>query len=146
MKVSDNSQHSRIKAFAFRVLPHQDLKQSIQEFATASNIKAGAIISAVGSLEEINIRYANRSAGNVQHGHFEIISLVGTISTEGSHLHLSVSTEDGQTIGGHLLDGNLIYTTAEIVLAAMPDFEFYREHDPTYNFRELVIKRASLEK
>jgi len=132
---------SAVQAHAFRILPHEDLKQSIGKFVAAHNIKAGAMITAVGSLEEINLRYANRPSGIVQHGHFEIVSLVGTLGITGCHLHLSVSNEDGQTFGGHLLDGNLVYTTAEIVIASFPGIEFHRENDPAYGFRELVIRQ-----
>lgn len=143
MKALKNSPPSALQAHAFRILPHQDLKQSIQKFVATHNIKAGAMITAVGSLEEINLRYANRPNGIVQHGHFEIVSLVGTLGVSGCHLHLSVSNEDGQTFGGHLLEGNLIYTTAEIVLAVLSGVEFQRETDHAYGFRELVIGPVS---
>jgi predicted DNA-binding protein with PD1-like motif len=65
---------------------------------------------------------------------------VGTFSDSSCHLHLSVSDNNGQTYGGHLLDGNLIYTTAEIVLIKLSDLEFSREIDPAYNFKELVVR------
>lgn len=108
--------------------------------AVENKIKAGFIATCVGSLEQINLRYANQPEGKILKGHFEIVSLVGTLTDSSSHLHLSVSDNTGKTIGGHLLDGNLIYTTAEIVIRELTDVQFEREIDSTYGYKELVIK------
>ena len=133
---------SRLESYAFRGLPHQDLKQVILDFAAHHNIQAGAVLTAVGSLEQYHIRFANQNAGVLRRGHFEIVSLAGTLSSTACHLHISLSDESGQTIGGHLLGQNLIYTTAEIVIAVLPDFVFDRETDPAYHYKELVVRRA----
>ena len=73
-------------------------------------------------------------------GHFEIVSLVGTLSTEGSHVHLSIADSTGKTIGGHLLEGCTIYTTAEIVIAKSNEMHFTREEDGTTPWKELQIR------
>jgi uncharacterized protein len=65
---------------------------------------------------------------------------MGTVSVNGSHIHISISDEKGQTIGGHLLEGNVVYTTAEIVIQEEDDLVFTREHDGTTGFKELQIK------
>ena len=54
---------------------------------------------------------------------------------------LSVADSTGKTIGGHLLDENLFYTTIELVIADLTDLEFTRETDSTYGYQELVIKK-----
>lgn len=110
------------------------------EFAKQHKIKAGCMVTAVGSLEQFNIRYANQEKGVLKKGHFELVSLTGTFSDTTSHLHLSVSDSSGITTGGHLLDDNLIYTTLEIVVSDLTDVEFTREEDHTYGYPELVIK------
>ena len=133
------SPSSILEGFAFRAGPHEDLKQSILEFAKINTISAGAIVTAVGSLEQFNLRYANQEHGEIKKGHFEIVSLVGTFSDSSCHLHVSVSDNTGQLYGGHLLQGNLIYTTAEIVLIKLSDLEFSRAIDPSYNYKELVV-------
>lgn len=127
--------------YSFRVRPHEDLKRVILGFATVNKIKAGAIVSCVGSLEQFCIRFANQAEGTVRKGFFEIVSLSGTFSDSSSHIHISVSNSEGNTTGGHLLDGNLVYTTAEIVVVDLVDLEFVREEDPTYGFLELVVKK-----
>ena len=98
----------------------------------------------MGSLTDVSLRLANQENATQYHGHFEIVSLVGTVSKSGgAHLHLSVSDSTGRTIGGHLLDGCRVYTTAELVLGALPDLQFSRETDPTFGYKELVVKPRS---
>jgi len=127
--------------YVLRLKPHADLKQSIFEFAKANKIKAGAIVTCVGSLEQYNLRFANQQNGTKATGHFEVLSLSGTFSDSSMHLHLSVADSTGKTIGGHLLDENLVYTTIELVIADLTDLEFTRETDSTYGYQELVIKK-----
>ncbi len=71
--------------------------------------------------------------------HFEITSITGTVSTHGSHLHVSISDEQGKTIGGHLVPGCRIYTTAEIVLAVFEDVIYKREFAEDSGYDELVV-------
>lgn len=130
----------QMQVHVFRLKPHEDLKTAIVEYAKANSITAGIVLTCVGSLEEYNIRFANEKAGKKLWGYFEIVSLTGTFSTSSSHLHLSVSDSRGNTIGGHLLDGNHIYTTAEIAIGVLPEITFEREIDATYGFSELVVK------
>jgi len=136
-----NDPSSRLRGYAFRLRPHEDLKKCIQQFAKTNGLKAGAILSAVGSLERLNIRFANQPDGTVRTGFFEIVSLTGTFSEASCHIHICVSDANGQTFGGHLLDENLIYTTAEIVVVNLYDLEFIRLTDTTYDYRELVVRR-----
>jgi predicted DNA-binding protein with PD1-like motif len=135
------SHPSEIRGYAFRLKPHEDLKKCILDFASINALKAGAILSAVGSLEQFNIRFANKPEGTSAKGFFEIISLTGTFSESSCHLHICVADENGQTFGGHLLDENLIYTTAEIIAVGLDDLAFLRITDTTYNYKELVVRR-----
>jgi len=127
--------------YTLRLKPHQDLKQQLIAFAKEEKLKAASLVSCVGSLEQFNLRYANQENGALKQGHFEIISLTGTFSDTSSHLHLAVSDSTGQTTGGHLLDQNLIYTTAEVVIVELTDLEFKREVDATYGYQELGIQK-----
>lgn len=137
---------SRLTGYAFRLRPHEDLKASIQQFAKVSKLKAGAILSAVGSLEQVNIRFANQKNGTLKTGFFEILSLTGTFSDDSCHIHVSVADAKGRTFGGHLLDQNLIYTTAEIVVSNLDDLEFKRVSDPVYGYKELVVRRRKMKR
>jgi uncharacterized protein len=53
-----------------------------------------------------------------------------------------VSDSTGKTIGGHLSDGNIIYTTAEIVILSSSEFIFKREKDGTTPWDELQVERV----
>ena len=126
--------------YTFRLKPGQDLFAGIEQFVQVHRIEAGCILTSVGSLTHAVIRLANRAAPSEYVGHFEIVSLTGTVSIHGSHLHLSISDGDGQTLGGHLVAGCRVYTTAEIVLAAFEDLTYRREllvNDSGYE--ELVV-------
>lgn len=86
------------------------------------------------------IRFANQREGTQGSGHFEILSVTGTVSVNGSHLHISISDITGKTIGGHLLQGCKIYTTAEIVIGCTTAYEFKRTKDGTTEWEELQVK------
>ena len=64
----------------------------------------------------------------------------GLLSVNGNHVHISVSDSTGRTIGGHLLDSNLVYTTLEVVIGEDPDHVYHRETDSTYGYKELMVK------
>jgi predicted DNA-binding protein with PD1-like motif len=124
---------------AFRLKPNEDLKIAIDSIVKLNNIQAGWIATCVGSLTKYNIRFANVANGTIGTGHFEIVSLVGTLSTQGNHIHISISDSTGNTIGGHLLEGCKIYTTAEIVLQTTSKYKFERKEDGTTPWKELQV-------
>ena len=133
---------SALKTYSLRLRPGDDLRQQLTAFVQEHHIRAGAMLTCVGSLTVTTLRLANQEAASVYRGHFEIVSLFGTLSVNGSHLHLAVSDSTGRTIGGHLLDGCRVYTTAEIVLGELPEVEYRRETDPTFGYKELVVYPA----
>jgi predicted DNA-binding protein with PD1-like motif len=126
--------------YAFRLKPGEDLQKGLEAMVQQNNINAGWINTCVGSLTDYKIRFANQPNADSGKGHFEIVSLVGTLSTNGSHIHLSISDSTGKTIGGHLMEGCKIYTTAEIVITASNRFDFNRIEDGTTPWKELQIK------
>ena len=130
------------ECYAIRLKPGEDLRASIQQFVIAKNIRAGWIGTCAGSLTQYNIRFANQQNGSSGTGHFEIVSLTGTLSVNGSHIHISVSDSTGRTIGGHLLEGCSIYTTAEIIICESKGLIFKRAKDGTTPWEELQIEKA----
>jgi uncharacterized protein len=128
---------------AIRLKPGEDLKQSIQKFVQQNNIEAGWVVTCAGSLTKTSIRLANQSNTSVYDGHFEILSLSGTVSVNGLHLHISVADSTGNCIGGHLTEGSIIYTTAEIILQESKELKFTREKDGTTPWEELQIRKVS---
>lgn len=128
-----------MRSYALRLRPGQDLRQQLLAFTQEHHLQAAAIVTCVGSLTTTTLRLANQSGPTVYKGHFEIVSLVGTLSVNGSHLHLAVADSTGRTVGGHLLDGNIVYTTAELVIGVLEELDFRREPDPVSTYNELSI-------
>lgn len=133
-----------MQTYSFRLRPGQDLKTELDALVKKQRIGAGAVLTCVGSLTDVSLRLANQDGPSVWKGHYEIVSLVGTLSANGSHVHLSVSDSTGRTLGGHLLEGCKIYTTAEILIGVMPSLDYVREVDPTFGYRELVVRKRKL--
>ncbi|MDQ2693610.1 MAG: DNA-binding protein [Chloroflexota bacterium] len=125
--------------YTFRLRSGQDLFDSIQAFVQEQNVQAGCLLSGVGSLTHAELRLANRDSFSEFHGYFEIVSLTGTLSIHGSHMHISMADEEGKTIGGHLGSGCKIYTTAEIVIAVFDDVSYKREFAEDSGYEELVV-------
>ncbi|KYC37499.1 DNA-binding protein with PD1-like DNA-binding motif [Scytonema hofmannii PCC 7110] len=134
-----------MKIFPLRLKPDEDLKQSLKNFASQENIKAGFIVTAIGSLKQAKIRFANQDNSTVLTDKFEILSLNGTIATTGMHLHVAISNQQGKTIGGHLDCGCIIYTTAEIVIGISEEYTFLRTADEQTGYHELEIIRQTSE-
>ncbi len=128
-----------METLTFRLKPGQDLSNEIDQFVKEHHILAGCILCAVGSFTHVTLRLANRGTYTEYEGHFEIVSITGTVSTNGSHIHISISDGNGVTTGGHLVPGCKIYTTAEIVLAIFPQIEYRREPCDMSTYDELIV-------
>ena len=93
---------------------------------------------------QICLRLANATATNKNETvslqeRFEIVSLTGTISRHGCHLHMALADHQGNVVGGHVLEGCEVFTTAEIVIGECVNQVFSREHDEDTGFDELVV-------
>jgi hypothetical protein len=98
------------------------------------------VITCAGSLANALIRFADDEEVTRVPGPLEIISLSGTIASfGGSHLHIAIADADGRVMGGHLKEGSIIRTTAELVVGVLDGYAFHREIDPETGFAELVV-------
>ena len=125
----------------FRIPPGADLRKALEECLAAQGQAAGFVLSGIGSLTHASLRYAGRQDEASISGPLEIIGLSGSLSPDGAHLHMSISTESGQVLGGHVGYGNTVRTTAEVLVAFLPEWRFSRAHDPDVGYRELVVRR-----
>ena len=128
-----------MKTFALTLKPQQDLRQALEIFTQEKDVKAGFILTAIGSLKQASIRFANQQEATVLQDKFEILSLNGTLAKTGIHLHITIADCQGKTIGGHLETGCIIYTTAEIVIGLSEDFTFIRTIDTQTGYKELKV-------
>lgn len=129
-----------VRGFALRLKPGDDLRLTLTEFARRRNLPAAYVITCVGSLKVAAIRFADQQDSKMIEGPLEIVSLVGTLSPDGPHLHVSVSDATGRTFGGHLGDGSIVYTTAEVVIGNLSRARFVRQTDPATTFKELAVQ------
>ncbi len=131
-----------MRVHVLRLAPGEDPRSKLDAFVAEKKIEAAVVVSAVGSLTKLNVRFANQQVVEGLSGHFEIVSLTGTLSaTGGSHLHISVTDEKGKALGGHLATGSAIYTTLEVAVGELSGLRFTREIDPATTFKELKISR-----
>ena len=129
-----------MKVVPLRLPPGADLRRALEGWMGDQQEKAGCLISAVGSLSLAQLRFAGATEATAIRGDLEILSLSGTLSLDGSHLHVAVADSSGAVIGGHLCAGSLVRTTAELVVGLLPEWRFSREFDPATGYAELAIK------
>lgn len=126
--------------YMFRLTKGMDLKKEIIKYCEDNNIKAGIIGACVGCCYEINFRLAGGDDFYHKTGDHEIVSMTGTISEDGVHIHVSFSDREGNTVGGHLTEGCLVNSTAEICIIEVDNYKLTREYDDTTGYKELIIE------
>lgn len=124
-----------------RLSPGQDLRLALQQWLAEQQLQAAWVVSGIGSLSHAPLRLAGQEGFMTLAGDLEILTLSGSLSLDGAHLHISVATASGQVSGGHLGLGSQVRTTAELLLAPLPSWCFRREPDPDTGHLELVIQR-----
>ncbi|XP_060570567.1 bifunctional protein GlmU-like isoform X2 [Ruditapes philippinarum] len=133
---------SPLSTYVLRLCPGSEIVSSLQKLLKENYLEAAFILTCVGSVTKATLRMADSVTIKTYEGHFEIVSLVGTLSA-GGHLHGSFSDKDGKVFGGHVIGDLLVYTTAEIVVGNCPLLKFEREHDDQSGYKELVVKKTS---
>ncbi len=98
--------------------PGSDLRLSI-EAVGKREMREGYILGVVGNLSKAVFQCPGRSGPIVLEGNLEIITLNGTVSPTGVHLHLSLSDGDCQVWGGHLEEGTLVLKGAEVLVGIL---------------------------
>lgn len=123
----------------FRLKKGMDLKEEIEKYAIQNQV-SGVILCSVGCLDKLVIRLAGGVTILKKEEKFEIVSITGTLSPDGVHIHITVADEFGNTIGGHLKNGCIVDTTAEICIKEFDRIKFKREFDESTGYNELVIQ------
>jgi predicted DNA-binding protein with PD1-like motif len=127
-----------------RLEPGMDLYVEMLRYIKTNRIQAATIVSCVGSLQKIHIRTATAKNFIVKEDNYEILSLVGSVSVERNHVHISLGDYEGNVIGGHLMqEGNIVYTTAELVLGEFTDLKFSEKKCQFSGWPELSISTST---
>ncbi len=127
-------------ALPLRLTPGQDLHAAVESVLSAHGVSAAYVIQGIGSLSVAQLRLAGASQSTELRGDLEILSLAGSVSPDGAHLHIAVADAQGKVLGGHARAGCLVRTTVEVLLMLLPEYHFARENDAVTGFRELVIR------
>ena len=133
----------RMEVYPLRLHPNMDVYISLQELLHKEGWASCWIITGMGSLSQFSLRFAAQDDVCVRKGSYEICAMSGTLCMEGLHIHMVVSNEQGRSFGGHLREGCVIRTTAEIVLGYSKKFLFSRVYDQQTGYPELSIRALS---
>lgn len=132
-----------METLPLRLPPCTDLRTALEQAVASRSCTAAFVLSGIGSLSQARIRRAGVTEVDSISGDVEILTLAGTISANGAHLHMSIADAEGKVIGGHVAKGCIVRTTAEVLLVLLHDWSFSRETDPATGFAELVVRGAS---
>ena len=124
-----------MRELAFRLHRGDDLKKCLEE--KSQDISTAVVLSGVGCLYHAHFRLAKAIDVFDAEEDYEIVSLNGTISNGKCHVHIALSDEKGNVIGGHLLEGCLVNTTCEVVLGVLEEYDSIRKDDPQTGYDEI---------
>ena len=122
-----------------RLRPGDDLKQALECWVAHGGGGSAWVVSGIGSLTVAQLRLAGRTEPSVLDRDLEILTLQGSLCRSGSHIHITVADANGAVLGGHLCEGSVVRTTAEVLIARLPQWQLQRAVDLTTGYRELVI-------
>ncbi len=122
-----------------RLPPGADLRAALEQLSRERGV-AAFVVCGIGSLGDARLRWAGAAAAAVVGGPCEIVSLSGSLTPDGAHLHMAVADAQGRVHGGHVSDGNVVRTTAELLLAWLPGWNLGREFDPRTGYAELLLR------
>jgi predicted DNA-binding protein with PD1-like motif len=117
-----------------RLNPGDDLRAALEALA-----RTGFVVAGIGSLTHAQLRFAGQPGPTHLDGPLEILTLSGSLTADGAHLHASVSDAAGRVLGGHVCAGCEVRTTAELLLAPLPSGSLSRQFDAVTGYDELVI-------
>lgn len=119
---------------ALRLHPGDDLRGALEAGGRTAFVVAG-----IGSLAHAQLRLAGEPGPSRVEGPLEILTLCGSLTPDGAHLHISVADAAGRVLGGHVCAGSQVLTTAELLLAPLPQGSMGRAFDATTGYLELHV-------
>ena len=130
-----------------RVKPGSDLLRSLQKVAAEEGVTSGIILSGVGLLKQARLRNckslpkkypindANRTFLSFEKP-LEILSISGNVTLAERelvvHAHLTLSSVEGEeitVIGGHLIEGCVVFGFSEFVIMELEGIEMAKRFD-----------------
>lgn len=118
------------RRFVIKIAPGESLQQRLVEFAHAAGVRHAVVVSAIGSVQDVQFRGIKSGARlplteprvhpHRVEGPLELLALNGNIFPDDHgaldcHLHVMAARSSGDVLGGHLYDAR-VFATCEIVL------------------------------
>lgn len=119
-----------------RLNPADDLRGVLE----ASGL-TGFVVAGIGSLTRAQLRFAGEPGPTLIDEPLEILTLSGSLTPEGAHLHVSVADASGRVLGGHVCVGCEVRTTAELLIAPLPAGSLSRAVDAATGYAELIVRK-----
>ena len=105
-----------------KLAPGSDLRLSLEELAQRDGT-SGFVLGVVGNLTKASFQCPGQAKPTVLEGDLEVITLNGTFSPEGVHLHLSLSDGACQVWGGHLEPGTIVQKGVDLLIGVLEQRE-----------------------
>ena len=104
-----------METLTLKLEPGQDLHQSLHQLASDHKL-SGFVLGVVGDLSAACFQCPGQHNPTRMHGILEVITLNGTVSPQGVHLHLSLSDGACQVWGGHLEPGTIVHRGVQLMV------------------------------
>ncbi|MBK9516302.1 MAG: DNA-binding protein [Anaeromyxobacter sp.] len=121
------------RRFVLKIKPGEPLQQRLLEFARAVELRHAVVVSAVGSIQDLEFRGIKAGARlpmtparmhlHLVEGPLELLGLTGNILPDEQgqldcHLHVMAARSSGDVLGGHLFSAR-VFATCEVVLSEL---------------------------
>lgn len=131
------------RVLAIRLPPGEEILSAIESECKRHNITNGIILSAIGSFDGARFFTPvplNTKAGYgysdpiILEGPIELLNATGMITHDEKnqpsfHIHCSFSDGKGKGYGGHLIPGNKVLLTVDMVIGEIEGIDMVREYD-----------------
>ena len=108
--------------FFYNLSSGSDILNSLNELNTYNN-STSFLISAVGDLSKVSFKCPLNEKAIILEKKLEIITLSGYLSSKASHLHISVSDDNCNVFGGHLLSGTIVLKSLDVLIGVAPNLK-----------------------
>jgi predicted DNA-binding protein with PD1-like motif len=129
---------------AARMSPGEDVLLGLEKICKDNHINNGYIVSGMGSLAKVAffdpVALPDKKAGYgystpiLMDGPIELLSLTGMICHDSTgktllHVHYALSDQKGNAFGGHVIEGNKVLLTTDVIIGEIDGLEMGREFD-----------------
>jgi predicted DNA-binding protein with PD1-like motif len=133
------------RVIAARILPDQDVLESIERICLHHNVRCGQLTTTIGSLQRVALHYVSRlkpipgegyNTQLVMEGPFSLLSGQGLVSPGDTadrlniHYHAVISGAEDVIYGGHIEPGTITLTTLDLFIIEVEGVDITRARDP----------------